>query len=134
LLALTKEYDTLVANGTWDVIPVPRPTDTNVVDCKWVLRVKLGSEGEFEKLKARLVARGFTQVEGVNYFKRYAPVAKPTTLRIILSIANRRDWPINQFDFHAAFLNASLDDNEVIYMEQPPDFETADRKNFVLRL
>jgi hypothetical protein len=134
LLALTKEYDTLVANGTWDIVPVPRPEGTNVVDCKWALRVKLNSASEFEKLNARLVAKGFTQVEGVDYFERYAPVAKPVAIRIILSIANRGDWDINQFDFHAAFLNASLDEDEVIYMEQPPDFETADHKKFVLRL
>jgi hypothetical protein len=78
----------LVANGTWDIVPVPRPTDTNVMDCKWALRVKLGSEGEFEKLKARLVVKGFTQVEGVDYFERYAPVMKPSSLKTILTVTN----------------------------------------------
>ena len=94
----------------------------------------MNSAGEFEKLKARLVVKGFTKVEGVDYFERYAPVAKPVAIRMILSVANRSDWDINQFDFHAVFLNTSLDDDEIIYMEQPPDFETADQNKFVLRL
>jgi hypothetical protein len=132
--AVKQEYETLVANGTWDVTPVPRPEGGNTVDCKWALRVKLNPGGNVEKFKARLMARGFTQVEGVNVFEKYAPVAKMSSLRIILSIANCRDWDIDQFDFTAAFLNVTLDEDEVIFMEQPPDFETADRTKFVLRL
>jgi hypothetical protein len=132
--AVKQEYETLVENRTWDVVPVVRPEDRNTVDCKWALRVKLNPGGDVEKFKARLVARGFTQVEGVDVFEKYAPVAKMSSLRIILSIANRRDWDIDQFDFTAAFLNMTLDDNEVIFMEQPPDFETADRTKFILHL
>jgi hypothetical protein len=90
--------------------------------------------GQIDKYKARLVAQGFPQVEGVDYFVTFAPVAKMSALRTILAIAARNDWDINVFDFHGAFLNGEFDDEEEIYMEQPPDFEFADRRKYVLRL
>jgi hypothetical protein len=126
------EYQTLLEAGTWQL--VERPTEHNVVDCKWVLRRKLKSDGTTEKYKARLTAKGFTQVANVDYFETFAPVAKLGSIRSILAIAARNAWPIHQFDFHGAFLNGTLDDDEVIYMEQPPDFEVADKRKYVVRL
>jgi hypothetical protein len=134
LKAAQIEYETLLAAGTWYEKLVERPEDQNVVDCKWALRLKKKADGTVDKWKARLVAKGFTQVEGVDFFETYAPVAKLGSIRSILAIAARNDWEIDQFDFHGAFLNGVLDHDEVIYMEQPPDFEIADRTRYVLRL
>jgi hypothetical protein len=72
--AIQTELAALRAAGTWTV--VERPTNRNVVDSKWVFRVKKNAGGEIEKWKARLVARGFTQVYGVDYFETFALVAK----------------------------------------------------------
>ena len=130
--AIKVELATLKAAGTWTV--VKRPENTNVVDSKWVFRIKKNSAGEIDKYKARLVARGFTQIHGVDYYETFAPVAKLASVRTILAIAARNDWEIDVFDFHGAYLNGELNEREDVYMEQPPDYETADRRTFVLKL
>ena len=91
--------------------------------CKWVYHIKYTADCQIEKYKARLVARGFTQVHGINYSETYAPVTRAASLRIILALAARNGWPIDVFDFNSAFLNSELDSSEGIYMEQPPGFE-----------
>ena len=130
--AINKELDNLKATGTWEL--VKRPTDTNVVDSKWVLRIKKNSAGEVEKYKARLVAKGFTQIYGVDYYETYAPVARLASFRILLAIAARNGWPVHSFDFDSAYLNSKFEEDEVIYVEQPPGYETKDRKGWVWRL
>jgi hypothetical protein len=124
--AINAELNSLHEAHTWDVVPRP-PKNVNVVDCKWVFKIKKNSAGEIDKYKARLVARGFTQIQGVDYYETYAPVARLSSLRLILAIAARHDWDIDVFDFHSAFLNGKLDDDEVIYMELPPGFDKSGR-------
>ncbi len=115
--AIKAELDSLKANGTWSL--VERPTEANVVDCKWVLRIKKNAAGEIEKYKARLVARGFTQIHGIDFYETYAPVARLSSFRLLIALANRNGWPLDCFDFDSAFLNSELADDEVIYLEQP---------------
>jgi len=102
----------------WSV--VERPKDMNVVSSKWVLRIKKNTAGEIEKYKARLVARGFTQIHSIDYYETYAPVARLASFRLLLAMANRNGWPTDSFDFDSAYLSSVLSDNEVIYLEQPP--------------
>jgi hypothetical protein len=130
--AIEVELENLQVAGTWDV--VERPASTNVVDSKWVFRIKKNADGSIDKYKARLVARGFTQVYGVDYYETFAPVAKLASIRSILAIAARNDWPIDMFDFHSAFLNGELDVDEDIYMEQPPNHAAADPDRYVVKL
>jgi hypothetical protein len=118
--------------GTWTV--VKRPENTNVVDSKWVFQIKKNSAGEIDKYKAHLVTHGFTQIHGVDYYETFAPVTKLTSVRTILAIAARNDWEIDVFNFHGAYLNGELDEGEDVYMEQPPEYEMADRRTFVLKL
>ena len=73
-----------------------------------------------------LVARGFTQIYGVDYSKTFAPVARLASIHFILAIAVQNDWDISMFDFHSAYLNGVLDEGEDIYMEQPPHYEVLD--------
>ncbi|THH18467.1 hypothetical protein EUX98_g8949, partial [Antrodiella citrinella] len=129
--AIGAEIENLVANNTWTVVERP-PDDVNVVDSKIVLRVKKNAAGEIDKYKARLVARGFTQVHGVDYFETFAPVAKLSSFRLLLAIAARNNWDIKSFDFSSAYLNSPLDED--VYMEQPRGFESADRQKYVLKL
>ena len=83
--AIHKELSSLKAAKTW--ILVERPKDRNVVGSKWVLRLKRDSEGKVEKHKARVVAKGFTQVEGIDYYETFAPVARLASIRTVLAIA-----------------------------------------------
>ncbi len=130
--AIKAELDSLKANGTWSL--VERPTEANVVDCKWVLRIKKNAAGEIEKYKARLVARGFTQIHGIDFYETYAPVARLSSFRLLIALANRNGWPLDCFDFDSAFLNSELADDEVIYLEQPRGYQQGDGKKYVFRL
>ena len=131
--AIQAELRSLEANETWLI--VERPKDgANVVSSKWVLRIKKNAAGEVEKYKARLVARGFTQIHGVDYTETYAPVARLASFRLLLAMANRNGWAADSFDFDSAYLNSILPDDEVIYLEQPKDYPQGDPKKHVLRL
>lgn len=117
--AIENELESLEKNKTWNLVPLPK--GKRVVDSKWVFKVKRNSEGEIERYKARLVARGFSQRQGFDYSETYSPVVKMTTLRILLSLANQEDWDIHQMDVKCAFLNGVLD--EEVFMRQPSGFE-----------
>ena len=119
-------------SGTWKL--VKRPEDANVVDCRWVLRIKKNAAGEIEKYKARLVAKGFTQIHGVDYYETYAPVARLASFRLLLALATRNGWPVDTFDFDSAYLNTFLGENETVYLEQPVGHETKDRRVWVWKL
>jgi Reverse transcriptase (RNA-dependent DNA polymerase) len=88
-----------------------------------VWRIKKNAAGEVERFKARLVAQGFTQVPGVDYFDTFAPVAKLSSVRTVLALAARQDLEIHQVDIKSAYLNGVLEDNEVIYMRQAPSIQ-----------
>jgi len=109
---------------------VGKPKDHCVVGCKWIFKHKLGPDGQVEHYKARLVAQGFSQVEGINYNKTYAPVTHHGTIRTLLALATRHQWHIHQMDAKAAFLNGDL--SEEIYMKAPLGSDTRD--GFVWRL
>ena len=130
--AIQAELDALTKTKTWQV--VERPKGRNVVQCKWVFKIKKDAEGKIKCYKARLVVKGFTQVENIDYYETWAPVAKLASICTILALATRHDWDINMFNFHNAFLNGELNNNEEVYMEQPPGHEDKDPHNFCLRL
>nr|ABB47727.2 retrotransposon protein, putative, Ty1-copia subclass [Oryza sativa Japonica Group] len=112
------EMDSIIANGTWEV--TERPYGCKPVGCKWVFKKKLRPDGTIEKYKARLVAKGYTQKEGEDFFDTYSPVARLTTIRVLLSLAASHGLLVHQMDVKTAFLNAELDDE--IYMDQPDGF------------
>ena len=131
--AIRVELKNLKDNGTW--MMVERPAGANIVNSRWVLRVKKNAAGEVEKYKARLVAKGFTQIYGVDYYEMYAPVARLASIRLLLAIPARNDWPVDAFDFDSAYLNSVLsDEDETIYLEQPPNYPTMDRNRYVWKL
>ncbi|CAM8936274.1 unnamed protein product [Rhodiola kirilowii] len=115
---MNKEILALETNHTWLLTELH--ADKTLMDCKWIYKVKFHSDGSIERYKARLVARGFTQVEGLDYHETFAPVAKMTTVRCLLVIAAAQHWPLHQLDVNNAFLHGSLD--EEVYMKLPPGF------------
>ena len=84
-MAMGCEYYALLGNNTWNLVP-PHP-DQTLVHSKWIFRTKFKADGSLNKYKARLVAKGFQQTPGVNYFDTFYPVIKPTTIRIIFTLA-----------------------------------------------
>jgi histone deacetylase 1/2 len=128
--AMRQEFDALQKNGTWRL--VPRRPGLNVIDSKWVFKVKHRADGTVERYKARLVAKGFKQRYGVDYADTFSPVVKPTTIRLLLSLAVSQKWHLRQLDIQNAFLNGVLD--EEVYMRQPPGFEDASNPGHLCRL
>ena len=128
--AMQKELESLCKADTWTI--VERPAGKNIVGSKWVFHIKKDTNSRIAKCKAQLITHRFTQVYGVNYAETFAPAAKLSSLRTILAIAARHDWPIEVFDFNSAFLDGELD--EEIYMQLPPNFEGCDPHRFVARL
>jgi hypothetical protein len=90
--------DTLEKAGTWNT--VSRPPGKNVVGSKWVFHIKRNADGSIDKYKARLVAKHFTQIHGVDYFDTFSPVAKLSSFHTILAYAACYDWEIESFDFN----------------------------------
>ena len=128
--AIQSEYDSLMDNNTWNL--VPRPSDKNVIGNRWVFKVKRCADGSLERFKARLVAQGYTQSQGVDYQEVFAPVARYNSIRSLLAVANVCDWEIHQMDVKTAFLHGNLE--EEIFMEQPEGFVNEDQPDFVCKL
>ena len=117
--AMDAEMDSLKKNETWKVVPLP--VGRKAVTCRWVFKSKLNPDGSLAKRKARLVARGFSQTHGVDYFETFSPVVRYESVRCVLSMAAAMDMEIAQFDVQTAFLNGPL--AEEIYMCQPEGYE-----------
>ncbi|XP_073358374.1 uncharacterized protein [Aegilops tauschii subsp. strangulata] len=128
--AMEQEVQALHKNDTWRLVP-PVP-GVNVIDSKWVFKVKRHANGSIERYKARLVAKGFKQRYGLDYEDTFSPVIKPTTIRLLLSLAVTRGWFLRQLDVQNAFLHGILE--EEVYMRQPPGFVDPARPHHLCRL
>ena len=118
---MDEEMQSLLGNSTWVLEPT-LPFGAHVIPVKWIYKLKRGSDGQVQRFKAWLVAKGFKQVPGVDFNEIYAPVSKHATLRALLAITAMEDLELNHLDVKTAFLNGDLD--EVIYMQQPPGYVT----------
>ncbi|KAK9082407.1 hypothetical protein Syun_031825 [Stephania yunnanensis] len=90
----------------------------HIIGSKWVFKSKLKVEGSLDRLNDRLVAKGYNQIDGVDYTQTFFPVIKPRTIRMVITIALAKQWPICQLDVKNAFLHGII--AEDIFMEQPP--------------
>jgi hypothetical protein len=97
-----------------------------------VFKLKQHLDGSIERYKARLVAKGFQQRNGIDYIETFSPVIKPTTIRILLSLAIHYSWPLKQLDVSNAFLYGHL--IEEVFMEQPTGFKNSNYPNYVCKL
>lgn len=126
--AMNEEMTSLYVNKTW--ILVPKPENASVVQCKWLFKIK--KESDNLRYKTRLVAKGFTQKEGIDYTEIFAPVAKFTTVKIMLALVAQFDWEMIQMDVKIAFLHGDLDRD--IYMHQPEGYVDKDKSGHVCLL
>ena len=109
------KYHSIMKNDVWEI--VPRPEGKPMVTSRWLYKVKHATDGSVEKCKAQFVARGFAQVEGVDYDETFASVARYSLIRVVISIVAVMGWKIHKMDVKIAFLNGNL--QEEVYFEQP---------------
>jgi len=128
--AMVEEYDSIIKNSVWEVIP--RPVGMSVVGSRWIYKVKQVADGSVEKYKARFVARGFSQIEGINYDETFAPVMRYSSIRSILALLTQMGWHIHQMDVKNSFLNGVIE--EEVYIEQPEGFDIFDSESHVCQL
>ena len=107
--AMEEELKSMSTNKVWDL-----------VSCKWVYKTKYDSKGKIKRFKARLVAKKFTQREGINYIKTFSPISKKDSFRIVMALIVHFDLELHQIDDKIAFLNSDLHEN--VYMMQPEGF------------
>ncbi|GJS11553.1 retrovirus-related pol polyprotein from transposon TNT 1-94 [Tanacetum coccineum] len=103
VIAMQEELNQFVANDVWDLVPLPM--SQTVIGTKWVFRNKLDENGIVSRNKARLVAQGYNQQEGIDYDETYALVARLESIRILLAIACANDFKLYQIDVKSSFLN-----------------------------
>jgi hypothetical protein len=117
--AMDVEYMALMKNKTWHLVPPEQ--GRNIIDCKWVYKVKRKADGSIDRYKAHLVAKGFKQRYGIDYEDTFSPVVKAATIRLVLSIAVSSGWNLCQLDVQNVFLHGYLE--EEVFLRQPPRYE-----------
>lgn len=122
--AMKEEYQSLLENSTWTIEQLPE--GKKPIKCRWVFAVKRDTNGDIIRYKARVVAKGYSQVKGIDYQETFAPVVKYTSIRMLLAIAAHANLKVTQLDAVTAFLNGKLDED--IYMQQPVHFEDGSSK------
>ena len=128
--AMRSEMDSLKENGVYEL--VDRPKGKKVVKSKWVLRVKTNEKGEIEKYKGRVVAKGYSQVEGVDYDQTFSPTVRFESIRQMVALGTAKGMHLHQMDVTTAFLYAPLE--EEVYMEQPEGTVLPGNENKVMKL
>ena len=126
---MTAELKALQHNHTWSLVPLP--IGHKPIDCKWVYKIKYTYDRTIERYKARLVAKCYTQVQGIDYQETFSPTAKLITLRCLLIVVAARYWLIHKLDVQNTFLHGDL--YEEVYMEPPPSLHRQG-ENVVCRL
>jgi hypothetical protein len=126
---MMEEYQSIMKNDVWEV--VPRPEGKSIVTSKWIYKIKHAANGSIEKYKERFVARGFSQKEGEDYDKKFAPVAKHTSIISIIAIASVMGWKLHQMDVKTAFLNGVIE--EEVCIEHPQGFVIHGKESHVCK-
>jgi hypothetical protein len=129
VVAMQEELNNFTRNEVWHLVPCP---NQNVVGTKWVFRNKQDEHGVVTRNKSRVVAKGYSQVEGLDFDETYAPVARLESIRILLAYATYHGFKLYQMDVKSAFLNCPI--KEEVYVEQPPGFEDSEYPTHVYKL
>ena len=117
-------------NEAWDLVEFP--TRRKTISSKWVFKKKTNAEGKVEKYKTWLVAKGYSQVPGIDFGEIFSPVAKVDSIRLLLSVVVAFDFEVEQMDVKTTFLHGDLE--EEIYMKQPKGFMVKGKKKLLCRL
>src|SRR6187455_1728529 len=129
IIAMQEELNNFTRNEVWSLV---ERSKQNVIGTKWVFRNKQDEHGVVTRNKARLVAKRYSQVEGLDFGETYAPVARLESIRILLAYATYHGFKLHQMDVKSAFLNGPI--KKEVYVEQPPGFEDSEYPNHVYKL
>ena len=129
MIAMQEELNNLTRNEVWSLVERPKQ---NMIGTKSVFCNKQDEQGMVTRNKARLVAQGFTQIEFLDFWETYAPVARLESIHILLAYAAHHDFKLYQIDVKSVFPNGPL--SELVYVEQPPGFEDPKYPNHVYKL
>jgi len=130
IVAMHEELNPFQRNDVWNL--VSKPEHKNIIGTKLVFRNKLNEQGEVIRNKARLVVQGYSQQEGIDYTKTFAPVARLEAIRLFLSYAINNDIILYQMYVKSAFLNGVV--SEEVFVKQPPGFEDLRNPDHVYKL
>lgn len=128
--AMEEELRQIENNKTWEL--VRRPEDKNIIGTNWVCRNKMNEEGKIIRHEARLVCKGYSQVESIDFEETFAPVARLEAIRMFLTFFAYKGYKVYQMDVKSAFQNGNL--VEEVYMEKLEGFLLHDDQTFVCRL
>jgi hypothetical protein len=128
--AVNEELDQIEKNDTWEL--APRPKNKNMISTKWVFKNKLNEDGQVTRNKARLVCKGYGQIEGIKFEETFALVAKMEAIRLILAYACSKNVKVYQMDVKSSFMNGELE--EEVYIEQPEGFQLSENTDYVCKL
>ncbi|CAM8922450.1 unnamed protein product [Rhodiola kirilowii] len=123
------EIASIEKNDTWELTPLL--VGKKAIGVKWVYKTKYRPAGQVDRLKARLVVKGYRKKPVIDYFEVFAPVARMDTIRIIIALAAQNRWKIQQMDVKSAFLNEVL---EEVYVDQPLGYLPREKENNVYKL
>lgn len=104
--AMDDEINSIISNDTWELCDLP--DGKKAIGLKWIFKTKFNSEGKIQKLKARVVAKGYSQRPGIDYEEVFSPVARMETVRMVLALAAHSGWEVFHFDVKSAFLNGDI--------------------------
>ncbi|GJS63000.1 retrovirus-related pol polyprotein from transposon TNT 1-94 [Tanacetum coccineum] len=130
IVAMQEELNQFIANDFWKL--VPQPKNMTIIGTKWMFRNKLDENGIVSRNKARLVAQGYNQQEGIDYHETYALVGRLESIRILLAYACALDFKLFQMDVKSAYLNGFL--NEEVHVAQPLGFIDFEKPDHVYKL
>ena len=126
---MVEEMTALHSTSTWGLVTLP--VGKSLIGCRWVYTVKINPDGGVDRLKTRLVAKGYTQIYDSDYYDIFSPAAKMASIRLLFSMAAMRSWS-HQLDIKNVFLHGDL--IEGVYLEQPLGFVAQGESGLVCRL
>jgi hypothetical protein len=129
VVAIQEELNNFKHDKVWSSVKRPRQ---NIIGTKWVFHNKQDEHGVVTRNKARLVANGYSQVEGLDFDETFTPAARLESILMLLSYATHHGFKLYQIDVKNAFLNGLI--KEEVYVEQPPGFESVEYPNHVYKL
>jgi hypothetical protein len=129
VVVMQEELNNFMRNEVWSLVERPKQ---NIVGTKWVFRNKQDEHRVVIRNKARFVAKGYSQVEGLDFGETFAPVARLESIHILLAYATHHDFKLYQMDVKSAFLNRPI--KEEVYVKQPSSFEDEEYPNHVYKL
>jgi len=126
---MAQEIKALEDSNTWSLVPLP--DGKHCIDCRWMFKLKCKADGSVDRYKARLVAKGYAQQAGIDFSNTFSPVAKLTSVRVLLAVAAAKNWCLQQLDINNPFLNGEL--FEEVYIDLPQGYKTS-TKGLVCKL